>query len=651
MDLLKHFFSNYQWSYWGILTLILLIAAYSLLLVKNKKLCLWLRNWILIPLTAAGGFVIYFIGYLEEGSYESLVTLSIRSFISTFHMFLLHSDLIEVRHDMHGCDEYMVCFAVIHLMAFLITFMVVIQFFGKHALSWLRLKFSSPSESYVFFELNEASFALAKDLKAKRGKPFIVFLDKRLKSRADTEAKTKTLRSVFRRREPLFEQASKMDALLLNREYTESTTLSDVGIARLLRKGKSRLFFFSDNVEYNIQSAVKIIKEIGRMKSAAEKVEVYVKAEADYMIAAFEQGRPKNVNVHIVNSAKLAVTELALAHPPVDYVDIDERQATARQGFTMMIIGFGGVGGYALRYLTELGQFVGTESRAIVVDREMDGKRGEFEARFPGMSHYRVDYHGMTVGGTAYWKLIEENLERLNYIVISLGDTDLNMKTAVSLSRYALRKRETTLHIFVKAGNDVDNGYMRIAAQTFKGIHVFGSDESVFTERVIVNEARDRVARTIHDHYNQRKPSAERIEWDDLSVMKKITNVSAAMHIYTKLRLAGLTVEEVRAMPTPEAYWNALGTTRQENLAKGEHLHWNATLFANEWDTWNPVPIEAVANKDDRRKLHACLVDWDDLERVEKRFNTPYREYDRDSVRRIYELIRSGAYPEEQDTK
>ena len=302
-----------------------------------------------------------------------------------------------------GCDEYMVCFAVIHLMAFLITFMVVIQFFGKHALSWLRLKFSSPSESYIFFELNEASFALAKDLKAKRGKPFIVFLDKRLKSRADTEAKTKTLRSVFRRREPLFEQASKMDALLLNREYTESTTLSDVGIARLLRKGKSRLFFFSDNVEYNIQSAVKIIKEIGRMKSAAEKVEVYVKAEADYMIGAFEQGRPKNVNVHIVNSAKLAVTELALAHPPVDYVDIDERQATARQGFTMMIIGFGGVGGYALRYLTELGQFVGTESRAIVVDREMDGKRGEFEARFPGMSHYRVDYHGMTVGGTAYW--------------------------------------------------------------------------------------------------------------------------------------------------------------------------------------------------------------------------------------------------------
>ena len=107
--------------------------------------------------------------------------------------------------------------------------------------------------------------------------------------------------------------------------------------------------------------------------------------------------------------------------------------------------------------------------------------------------------------------------------------------------------------------------------------------------------------------------------------------------------VAGLTVEEVKRMPSEAAFWQALGTTRQENLAQGEHLHWNATLFANEWDTWHPAP-GSPSNKDEQRKLHACLVDWDELEAVEKQFDEPYRQYDYDSIRNIYALVRNNLY-------
>ena len=256
MSSLFDYLSKFHWNYWGIIALLCLLAAYSLLLVKDKKACLWLRNWVLLPATAVGGFVIYFIGYLEEGSEHSLLTLCIRSFISTFHMFLLHSDLIEVRDDMHADEAYMIAFSLIHLMAFLLTFMVLFQLFGKHLLSWLRLRLSAPAESHVFFGLNEASLALAKDLMRTRKRPFIVFLDKQTETQHKKGSPSSTAPSAFRAREPLFEQASKTDALLLHKEYTGDTNLRHTGIAHLLRGRHVYFYFLSPNAAYKVRSLI-----------------------------------------------------------------------------------------------------------------------------------------------------------------------------------------------------------------------------------------------------------------------------------------------------------------------------------------------------------------------------------------------------------
>ena len=81
---------------------IVVLFLCCLWLVKDKRSFYKFRDWGLIPLTALAGFVIYCIGYWEAGTKESLITLVVRSFLSTFHMFFLHSDLLEVRHHMHS---------------------------------------------------------------------------------------------------------------------------------------------------------------------------------------------------------------------------------------------------------------------------------------------------------------------------------------------------------------------------------------------------------------------------------------------------------------------------------------------------------------------------------------------------------------------
>ena len=89
---------------------IVVLFLCCLWLVKDKRSFYKFRDWGLIPLTALAGFVIYCIGYWEAGTKESLITLVVRSFLSTFHMFFLHSDLLEVRHHMHTNATYMFAF-------------------------------------------------------------------------------------------------------------------------------------------------------------------------------------------------------------------------------------------------------------------------------------------------------------------------------------------------------------------------------------------------------------------------------------------------------------------------------------------------------------------------------------------------------------
>lgn len=519
--------------------------------------------------------------------------------------------------------------------------MIVIQLFGKHLLSWLKLRYASAETNYIFFGLNEESLELAKSLlKRKEENRQILLLDKRIKNKLDIASKSKILESVFQNRESLFEQVSKLDVLLLNREYTQEDSLKDIGIAKLLTQGKVHLFFFSNNIDYNIQSALNAIDEIQNQLKSTASISIYVRANADYMINLFEKKSSENIDIHIINPAKLAAMELIINYPPVNYVEVDTQKAIAKKDFTALIIGLGEVGHYTLRVLTEHGQFVKSAFHAIAIDKDMDSKQGEFEYRFPGMKHYDIEYKKLLVNSNEYWELLDKKSDTLDYIVISLGDSNLNMKTAISICRFMERKTDRSIDIFVKVHNSADYDYMKVATEKFKAIKVFGSNEGIFTEDIIVDESRYMAARKIHDYYNNKKDPSRQASWKDLSHIKKVTNISAAIHLQTKLKMMGLEKEEIKQLICENDFLAQLGNERLDNLAEGEHLHWNATLFTNEWDTWKPDSSEHFTNKDERRKLHACLVDWKDLKEVEKIFGEPYQEYDYDSVKKIWSLIK-----------
>ena len=187
---------------------IVVLFLCCLWLVKDKRSFYKFRDWGLIPLTALAGFVV-------------------RSFLSTFHMFFLHSDLLEVRHHMHTNATYMFAFSIIHFAAFLVSFLVVLQLFGKQFLSWLKLKLSTPKDSYIFFDLNEGAVALAEDLLKKDRKRFILFIDKNVKHKLVAFPKINLSLPRLRDKESLFEKISKTEAVFLKKDFSEEVAFDE----------------------------------------------------------------------------------------------------------------------------------------------------------------------------------------------------------------------------------------------------------------------------------------------------------------------------------------------------------------------------------------------------------------------------------------
>lgn len=646
-------------DYVYLLCMVVVLFLLCLLLVKKKKLFTWLKKWILIPFTFIGGVIVYYIGFNDGGSAEHLLTLILRSALSSIHMFLLHSDLLEVKQAMHHDGTYMLFFSLIHFLAFTISFMVIIQLFGKQFLSWLKLKLSRPQSSYIFFDINDPSVALANDLLKNDKDRFVVFVDKNMKHKTLSGMKSDFSKPELEEQESLFDQLSRMDVALINKDCSDTTPLKKAGLGKLVRSGHAHLFFLSDNEDYNIQLALKVLDEIGMEEARGKEtkgwnVVLYVNASSESISGLFAEKirrYKKDIDIRLINKYNLSAIELITHYPPVDCVKVDTDTATVLSDLHVMVIGFGQLGNVVVRYLTEQGQFAGSTFHATVVDKEMDSKRGLFECKYPGLKRYSIAYEQAKVNSTEFFDLLKSQLDTLDYIVVTLGKDELNMKTALDLWHYVTRETDRPIKILANAYNSHNYKYLNASSTLFENMYIFGSHKEIFTEEVIVNEGRAAAAKKIHAYYNSQ--SGKKDDWKELSLIKKITNLSAATHMYAKLKLIGCDVSAIRHMENEETFISYLGERKWGNLARGEHLHWNATLFANGWTTWplQTIPPTASLNKDEKHKKHACLVDWEDLKKIEARFGDNYQQYDHDSIVAIYKLVKAGILTEEDMRK
>jgi hypothetical protein len=155
-------------------------------------------------------------------------------------------------------------------------------------------------------------------------------------------------------------------------------------------------------------------------------------------------------------------------------------------------------------------------------------------------------------------------------------------------------------------------------------------DETINIE-VVVNEALDALARTLHNAYLQTQlaaggsaaDNASLIPWSALPAHKKKANQHAAAHIDIKLRIAHCEARR-ESDPAPEARFPPDDAT-MEALARLEHRRWMADKYIAGY-SYGP-------ERDEDRMLHPDLVPWERLTESDK-------QKDRDNIRQIAGLLK-----------
>jgi hypothetical protein len=154
-------------------------------------------------------------------------------------------------------------------------------------------------------------------------------------------------------------------------------------------------------------------------------------------------------------------------------------------------------------------------------------------------------------------------------------------------------------------------------------------DETISID-VIVNEALDSIARSLHNNYvaslrasgETRESNASLVPWSELPAHKKKANQHAAAHMPVKLRCSACRAVSVDdAAPQVEF---PLDSENMEVLAQLEHRRWLADKYLSGY-TYGEV-------RDEDHMLHPDLIPWEDLSEAD-------REKDRINIRQIPHLI------------
>lgn len=459
------------------------------------------------------------------------------------------------------------------------------------------------------------------------------------------------------------------------------------------RADSVHVFLFAPSHDDNIRAAMNLHKDILLNEKRAT---VYCLAKRTPMTVAIEKNTESQISVKIADASYLSVYQLKAnsQHHPVRFIDIDTKKGCATTPFNSLIVGFDETGKEALSFLYEFGAFVQEDGspnpfKCYVIDKEIDksmssssntihilNDKHEREAR--GIEFINLDYKTQNI-----WSFLAPRICSLNYVVIAVGNDIQGMDFAVNLYKFACMKRNNDLShfkIFVRVTKSENENrlqqiadYYNIANKDSKGeIVIFGKNDDIYSYENIVadkiEEKADKLAKlyaetsVLLDGYTYQK-AKEPYEMFKIQSFrrKKYQNIENSLHIDTKFCLMGLErndenyqkrkeklIQILQSLPNKKIdYYDTHPLDEQyirpencsdedwlllSNLAKTEHLRWNAShemlgytgYEAKDYETYKKNVQEdgkyddTIFNCHEVTMKHGCLTTWDNLNNAKK---------------------------------
>lgn len=280
-----------------------------------------------------------------------------------------------------------------------------------------------------------------------------------------------------------------------------------------------------------------------------------------------------------------------------------------------------------------------------------------------------LSFHSAQYIDQEYINLTEKILKTTNYIVIALGQDEDNMNVLTDLMERIIKIRKgnlSNIKIFIRSyNNDYRNAMHNQVAYynkllDTKLIHVFGEENKLFTYKMVIGDEIISNAKKFNKAYLKIKNDPNEDSWDkrhqkargkegELSwgsrqgiIRKEQQDINNFLHKDTKLFLIGnpkTTIELNQFIYSIEfkdeggkyeftSYFDEKNYKQlYTNLARCEHLRWNASHEMLGYLPPHTAHTETQAGCNESEKTHNCLVPWDKLPHVTDIHNTLQPEY------------------------
>lgn len=623
------------------------------------------------------GVVIYFIGYDYAGTGENMVTLLLRSVLSSFEMFLSKSNLIGIADNCKKSEVYMLCFAIIHTLALTISTLFAVLCFGKRIQYWCRGKkwrlIGSRAVTNVFWGFNERNFVLAHDIaNNSTTKERFIFVDFPLHEESPSKGqsfsgilglfsyKIHALRQMSGLRNSIMMRSSLRPSSVQNINTDFFDAMNIYRLKQILDKSKEiRFFILTDDEDANLKAALNMLNH---NVCKNKKFKIYCSARKTKLNRLIEETKDKHLK--FIDDSRTSITQLKMDHDkgrhPIDYVDIDKERGIVTSEFKALIVGFGTTGQDALRFLYEFSAFTGIDQKKSpvqlhVVDCNMDQLKGGFYQEVPGMSMLEgkeIFLHNLNFNSMEFNQFLDANINDLNYVIIATGNDEQNIEFASAIMERVFSQRKEKAHhlkVFVRMYSEANrikfNSAINVYAQfceneNYLPLEFFGDTKTLYTRDVIIDNRYEQQAKEFYKAYCKATSSSE--SWEERAEEEKNKSgderiygmrslrrkegqdKANCQHCYTKQQLLNL---ENRNEPLELPEWTETesildheGATENHwlvclyNVAICEHLRWNASHLMMGY-----VPMTADVKKrfddtcDERTKQHLCIVDWNQL--------------------------------------
>ena len=616
----------------------------------------------------------------------------LRSLVCSFQLFTASIDS-NVLDGIKGHEYVKGLISLQAILSFTCTIGILISLDYARVRAYIKLhKQTTIDESqnhlYVFYGMNEPSKLLAKSIKAKEGNRGVILFVENNQVDEDDQNGWDSIVGLFTHRRQTFSEADSLDARVTFTETRlcdvdiEEINDNDLGKKDVLKEinliklkelicklkdypanAELHIFFLSSNEDENIQAMSVLARDatINEINNSIVQ-KFYCHARQNGLNQVVEDIAVKRgLDVRIIDSSHLSIELLKanLDYHPVKLVDIDkDNPTTVSSEFNSLVIGFDEAGQDAMKFLYEFGAFVSNEGtpekeirspfHCIAADKRMNELQGVFSTFAPAAIAQKNSDNTSLIELTQcdclssefFDNVLNKDLrQKLNYVVITLGDDDLGMMLAIRILNHIRRDREdlSRLRIFVRSYRQERESYMHTQQGKMFQKHyceMKGENEFWDLRRELLTGAKKKVRNDDGKKVIVDVPVGERkVSLNDMRSLrrKESQDLSNALHLGTKMLLLTESLgTDYKATTFLKNYFGEDGkpkcegsydkirypylSTRENqailNLARLEHLRWNASHEMLGYT----ISDTDVHSCNERTRQHNCLRPWEELD-------------------------------------